>query len=76
MTVTTDSERVRKIFEPQCPPNASRLAAIAEIKRVGIATSVTMTPLLPVEDADSFAAALLATGVEDFVVQPFHAERG
>ena len=35
-----------------------------------------MTPLLPVEDVPAFADRLLETGVERYVVQPFHAERG
>lgn len=76
MTVTTDSEDVRKVFEPGCPGNRFRLAAIAEVQAAGIETSVTMTPLLPVADAVAFAASLRATGVQRFVVQPFHADRG
>jgi DNA repair photolyase len=76
MTVTTDSEDVRKAFEPNCPGNRFRLRAIAEVQAAGIETCVTMTPLLPVEDPVAFAAALLATGVKRFVVQPFHADRG
>jgi hypothetical protein len=31
-----------------------------------------MTPLLPVRDPERFARQLLETGVEHFVVQPFH----
>lgn len=76
MTVTTDSESVRKAFEPRCPPNAARLEAIAAVAAAGIPASITMTPLLPLEDPQAFAESLAATGVQDFVVQPFHAERG
>jgi len=76
MTVTTDSERVRHAFEPHCSTNRKRLDAIATVRRAGIECAITMTPLLPVEDAQAFAAALVATGVERFVVQPFHADRG
>ncbi|MGY6502454.1 MAG: radical SAM protein [Acidimicrobiales bacterium] len=76
MTVTTDSERIRKVFEPQCPPNAARLDAIAEVHEAGLPTCITLTPLLPVEDPIAFAGRLQATGVSDFVVQPFHPERG
>ena len=76
MTVTTDSEEVRRAFEPRCPPNPARLKAIGAVHDAGIPASITMTPLLPVADADAFAAMLLETGVKDFVVQPFHAERG
>ena len=76
MTVTTDSESVRKAFEPMCPGNRFRLAAIAEVAAAGIDTSITLTPLLPVENAERFARDLRMTGVRCFVVQPFHAERG
>ena len=76
MTVTTDSEPVRRAFEPHCPTNAKRLDAITEITESGIDTGITLTPLLPVEDAECFAAKLAATSVQRFVVQPFHAGKG
>lgn len=76
MTVTTDSEEVRKAFEPLCPSNKSRLKAIQEVTEAGIQTCITMTPLLPIQDAKSFTEELLSTGVKKFIVQPFHAEKG
>lgn len=76
MTVTTDSDAVRKAFEPMCPGNRARLAAIAKVAASGIETCVTMTPLLPVERPEQFARDLLETGVRQFVVQPFHVDRG
>jgi DNA repair photolyase len=76
MTITTDSEDVRRAYEPHCPGNGQRLDAITEVAASGVSAAITMTPLLPVEDAEAFAQRLLATGVQRFVVQPFHAERG
>lgn len=76
MTVTTDSENVRKIFEPLCPSNASRLKAIKEINDAGINSCITMTPLLPVENAERFAKDLLNTGIKRFIIQPFHSDKG
>jgi len=76
MTITTDSEEVRKAFEPHCPSNKVRLKAIKEVTASGIQTCITMTPLLPVSDAYKFSQELLATGVTKFIVQPFHPERG
>jgi DNA repair photolyase len=75
MTVTTDDDEVRRSFEPWCPPNRLRLSAIAKAASAGIPCSITMTPLLPVADPVSFADQLLATGVDHFVVQPFHAAK-
>ena len=76
MTVTTDDEDVRRTFEPFCPSNAARLRAAGELCAGGVDTCVTMTPLLLVRDAGRFADNLLDTGIRDFIVQPFHFQRG
>jgi DNA repair photolyase len=76
MTITTDSEKVRKIFEPLCPGNRYRLNAIKEINDAGINACITMTPLLPIHDPHSFAQSLLDTGIRKFIIQPFHRDRG
>lgn len=76
MTVTTDDETVRKVFEPGCASLGRRLAAIAEVKLAGIPACITLTPLLPVADPTGFAERLKATGVTRFVTQYLHAERG
>jgi len=76
MTITTDSEDVRKVFEPLCPSNATRMKAIKEVNDSGIDSCITMTPLLPIENAEQFASNLKSTGVKNFIVQPFHSERG
>ena len=76
VTVTTDDEDVRRAFEPSCPSNARRLAAVTALAQAGVDTCVTMTPLLIVQDAGRFASDLRATGVNSFIVQPFHFRRG
>ena len=76
MTVTTDDEDIRRTFEPFCPANSERMAAISAVKAEGIDACITMTPLLLVVDAFAFADDLLATGVEKFIIQPFHFQRG
>jgi DNA repair photolyase len=76
MTITTDSEQVRKIFEPLCPSNDGRLKAIKEINNSGINSCITMTPLLPTIDPEGFALKLKDTGIKNFIVQPFHSEKG
>ena len=76
MTVTTDDEDVRRVFEPHCPSNPARLRAIGEVHAAGIDTCVTLTPILLVADAHAFADSLLATGVTRFVIQSFHFGRG
>jgi DNA repair photolyase len=76
MTVTTDSEEVRKAFEPLCSSNKVRLEAIKLVNAAGIQSCITMTPLLPIENGDSFADMLLETEVKRFIVQPFHTGGG
>jgi DNA repair photolyase len=76
MTVTTDSEEVRKVFEPYCPSNKVRLKAIQKVHQAGVQSCITLTPLLPVKDAERFAANLKATGIENFIIQPFHSTKG
>ena len=76
MTVTTDDEEVRRVFEPSCPSNTQRLKAISEVQAQGIESCITMTPLIWVEKPNSFAEDLLATEVQKFIVQPFHFQRG
>lgn len=76
MTVTTDSEKVRKVFEPFCPGNKQRIKAIKEINDSGVQSCITMTPLLPVEKPNQFAEELLSTGIERFIIQPFHKDKG
>ena len=76
MTVTTDDEDVRRTFEPYCPSNAARLRSIKEVQAKGIDTCITMTPLLLVREASSFADQLLDSGVDRFIIQPFHFQKG
>ncbi|MCY3990550.1 MAG: radical SAM protein [Caldilineaceae bacterium] len=76
MTVTTDDESIRSTFEPFCPSNPVRLEAIGEIQAAGLDTCITMTPVLLVNDKHQFTENLVATGVKDFIAQPFHFRRG
>ena len=46
MTVTTDDEDIRRTFEPFCPSNPVRMAAIKEVQAAGVDACITMTPLL------------------------------
>lgn len=76
MTVTTDDGDVRRAFEPFCPSNPRRLAAVKEVQDAGIATCITMTPLLLVSNNGGFADELIDTGVKKFIARPFHFVRG
>ncbi len=71
VSVTTDSEAVRRAFEPGNPPIQARLDAAAEVAEAGIPVAITMTPLLPIEEPHRFAEQVAATGAHRFVVDQF-----
>lgn len=72
MTVTTDDDAIRKTYEPRCPSIQARLKAVAQLNDAGVQTCITMTPLLPLANAEAFAQTLLRTGTERFIIQSFH----
>lgn len=76
ITITTDDEDVRRAFEPLCPSNKARLQAVQQLQSSGVDTCITMTPLLLVGEPLAFADQLVNTGVQKFIVQPFHFGKG
>ena len=76
ITVTTDDEDIRRVFEPHCPGNRVRLRAARDLCAASVDTCITMTPLLLVRNSEAFAKELLDTGVKKFIIQPFHFQRG
>ncbi len=55
-TITTADDKVRRLFEPQAPPIAARVEAVATLHAEGIRTFVMVAPLLP--GAEGLAARL------------------
>ena len=51
MTVTTDDDDVRRIFEPSCFQNGARLKGIQDVQEAGIEACVTMTPAAACQQA-------------------------
>jgi DNA repair photolyase len=47
MTITTDKDRMRQIFEPKAPPVRSRINALKKLHERGISTYVFIGPVLP-----------------------------
>ncbi len=76
VSVPTDSEDVRRAFEPKAPPLDRRWQALAELKAAGIPVGVCVTPALPVADAGAFADRLAGFAADVLVVQDFHAAGG
>ncbi len=49
ITVTTDSEGIRRLFEPRAPPIPLRIRALRELKRRGVRTYAFVGPMLPMD---------------------------
>jgi len=47
LTITSDNDDVRKIFEPAAPPVSARINALKKLHMAGIATYVFIGPVLP-----------------------------
>lgn len=72
VSIPTDSERVRLIFEPKAPPLQKRWEALKELKASGLKVGVCVTPTLPIEDAEAFVERLAAFAPDVLVTQYFH----
>jgi DNA repair photolyase len=68
-TITTDSEEVRRRYEPRCPPIKARMEAAAALSSAGIRTGVSISPMLPIRDLGSFGAQLACLKSEEYVTQ-------
>ncbi|HVK15736.1 MAG TPA: radical SAM protein [Fimbriiglobus sp.] len=76
VSVPTDSEDVRKRFEPKAPPLERRWLALEELSAAGVLVGVCVTPTLPLADPVAFADRIARLGPAVTVVQEFHDSRG
>jgi DNA repair photolyase len=72
MSITTDSDAIRRRFEPSCASIERRLEAIKEVKMAGLRTTVCLCPMLPLEDPEVFANRLKLVGADHYVAAFFH----
>ena len=49
ITITTDDEGMRKVFEPHAPPISARIETLGKLKGQGVRTYVFIGPLLPMD---------------------------
>jgi DNA repair photolyase len=74
MSITTDDEQMRRIFEPACAPIIQRLEAIRRVREADIPTQASIAPLLPC-NAERLAE-LLDPAVDWVVVSTFRDDGG
>ncbi len=54
MSITTDSDEIRKRFEPSCASIERRFEGIAQIAQAGIPIGISICPTLPIIDPEAF----------------------
>jgi len=59
MSITTDSEETRKLYEPKCASIDRRFEALEEAVRSGLPVAVCVSPLLPIENPKAFARRIM-----------------
>ena len=70
-SVTTNDDRIRKIFEPRCESIPDRIAAVETLRAAGLDVYTTLAPILPCEPPA--LAALLAPLTDNPIIgDPLH----
>ncbi|MBS1713702.1 MAG: radical SAM protein [Armatimonadetes bacterium] len=72
MSVTTDSDEVRKRYEPKCASIGRRLQAVRELAAAGVEVTVSIAPMLPITDVAAFAKAVRESGASRIWTGYFH----
>ena len=76
MSITTDSDAIRKRFEPSCASIEQRIEAISEVKAAGIRIGIGLSPLLPLEDPEKFAKRIAAIEPDVYWASTFNISHG
>jgi DNA repair photolyase len=76
VSVPTDSEEVRRAFEPKAPPLEKRWEAVAAVRAAGVPVGICVTPMLPLADPEVFVGRLAAFRPDVLVTQHFHDSGG
>jgi DNA repair photolyase len=76
ISIPTDSEEVRRTFEPKAPPLERRWQALAEVRGAGVPVGLCLTPLLPLADPVALAQRVAEFLPDVVVTQDFHDSRG
>jgi DNA repair photolyase len=76
MSIPTDCEETRQVFEPKAPPLENRWEAIAQVRRAGVAVGICVTPMLPLENPNQFIEQLVTFEPDVLVMQDFHDSGG
>lgn len=76
MSIPTDSEAIRRVFEPKAPPLEERWNALQRLRDAGLTVGVCITPMLPLEDPNRFVQRVVDFHPDVVVTQHFHDANG
>jgi DNA repair photolyase len=76
ISIPTDSEEIRQAFEPKAPPLDRRWQAAQTVRAAGVPVGICVTPMLPLNDPESFVQRLVDFKPDVLVVQDFHDSGG
>lgn len=72
VSITTDSDDIRRRFEPHCASIERRLDAVRELAAAGFDVWVAIAPMLPMRNPDEFAKKILDAGASGVWTSYFH----
>jgi DNA repair photolyase len=72
VSITTDSDAVRKRYEPGCASVGRRLDAVRQMCEAGLKVRVCVCPMLPMENPVKFGRLLDEIGVHAVTASYFH----
>jgi DNA repair photolyase len=70
LSIPTDADRVRRVFEPQAPPIPARILTLQRLHQAGLTPWVFIAPMLPLNPARLFE--LLAPHVGEVMMDPLN----
>jgi DNA repair photolyase len=76
ISIPTDSEVVRRVFEPKAPPLEKRWEAVRAVRAAGVPVGICVTPMLPLEEPESFVERIAEFRPDVLVTQDFHDSGG
>ncbi len=71
LSVTTDRDDVRRLYEPHCEPVGERVEAISLLRETGIPVHCTLAPILPCDPVRLAEIALACTS-RGVIADPLH----
>jgi DNA repair photolyase len=72
VSIPTESDKIRKLYEPSAPGIEARMRTVRRLKEAGIQVSICICPMLPVENVAKFARAINESGADMVTASWFH----